>query len=164
MSRRKNDPDRVVIEEKLRELISEINEHMLNASSKEKLPNYIELGKRLAIKLNSDVPYSNRAISDYMKSIRYHPNRTTRQYEKTDSLIISSYIAYPSTVYAPIHSKPERIELLNWIKENLPNMFVDHINTENGILLIGNHEQFPYKFIERYDKYAKSKGTTFKRD
>lgn len=162
MSRRKNDPDRADIEKKLLELILEINTEILNSHGKGKLPNYIELGKRLAKKFNSSQPYSNRAISDYMKSIHYYPNRTTRQYEKNDSLIIKGYIAYPSMVYAPISSNKERTALLSWVGKNLPHMFVDSLKTRNGILLIGNNEQFPYQFIKRYDKHAKNNGITLK--
>ena len=163
MGRRKNDPDRSEIEAALLKIIQKTNKDLLIADRKQKLPNYIELGKLLAAELNSTQPYSNRAIFDYMKSIHYRPNRITRQFEKTGWLVVNGYIASPPTVYAPIQSDSEKENLLKWVKDNLPNMFVDYINTQNGILLIGNHEQFPDIFINKYDDYAKSNGIKFKK-
>ena len=87
----------------------------------------------------------------------------TRQFEKIGGLVVNGYIARPSTVYAPIQSDSEKEILLKWVKDNLPNMFVDYINTPNGILLIGNHDQFPDNFINKYDDYAKSNGIKFKK-
>ena len=155
MSRVANDPDKEEILKKLTELLKKINEEMLYAPKGQKLPNLIELGKRLAEIFNRTRPFSNHAISEYMKLCGYKPNHKTKQYEKEKTFTINGYVGEPSLVYIPISYETDIKKIRTWAKQNFPQTFEDTITTDNGIIVIGNTDKFANKFIKRYDEYAK---------
>lgn len=155
MSRVANDPDISIITAELETMLKEINDEMLYASKGVRLPSQKELGKRLGKRLQREKDFSDHAINNYMKIIKYKSNHKTKQYEKAKSFTINGYVGEPSLVYLPNEAKTDRRKIIEWSKENFPNTFVDTITCDNGIIIIGATDQFAHRYMKCYDEYAR---------
>jgi len=164
MSKQKNDPPKDILEETFAELLQEQNQRMLTAEKGVKLPPYKELGKLLSEKIDRPCkkPYSDKEIWDLMDKLKYKPDRAVKQYVKKRIVITNLYTYPPSLVYVKLTTLKEKQDLIKWCKTNLPNDFVDALITEEGLLLIGQSDIFPYSFSAKYDKEAKENGVRYK--
>ncbi len=155
MPRVANDPEMSQITDELKKLLLEINDKMLYAPKGERLPTQKELGVQLAQRLQRRTPFSDHAINNYMKLIKYKSNHKTKQYEQSKCFKIEGYVGEPSLVYLPNKAKADRKKIYEWSKENFPNTFVDTITCDNGIIVIGATDQFAHRYMKRYNEYAK---------
>lgn len=163
MSKHSGDLPKDKLDEKLDALIQDINKEMLNDSSA-KLPNYRELGKRLAECIGRKEPYSVHAISDSMGRLQYKKDTTRRQFLKKNSYEILGYIADPSLVYLPNEKFSDKRAITKWASENFPQSYLDFITTDKGIILIGSTSTFSTQFIKRYDKNAINHNVKLKKE
>lgn len=161
MSRVRDDLSYDVIEPVLQELIDEENIRMQNASRREKMLSYEQIGKELAVRLKRPIPYTAKTICKYMKMIGYKPDRKSKQYIKRKIFVTESYVYPPPLLYVKATQESDIKSIVSFCERELPNIYLDYMRTSNGILLIGQSDKFYSIFAAKYEKVMKESGIRY---